>query len=169
MRRLDIACGVALAAPVVIAFAIVLVVTIGERSGATPFAGMVPANSAEAAGGGNAVYLIRFLRAGEDPRRTYPLRAEIISSTVLRATTLEAAMWSRHVEIFELLDREGAIAGPQQRQTLACLAADLDLDDIERFLVPVGAPDGASGCTPGAALARVLARTTGARESEQAR
>ncbi len=111
----DVACTIALAAPLGVAAALLIVVAAGERLGATPFAGVVPANSAEAAGMASAADVLRFLRPGEDPNRVYPVRPEIISSAVRRATTLEAAMWSRQVELMQLLDREGAIVGPDQR------------------------------------------------------
>ena len=158
MRRFDAACTIALAAPLAMAAAMLVVIAIGERVGATPFGGLVPANSAEAAGMGSAAHVLRFLRMGEDPNREYPVRSEIISSAVLRTTTLEAAMWSRQVELVELLDREGAIVGQEQRRALACLAADLRADDIVEYL----APEGVAFCEQGKAFERVLARTSGA-------
>lgn len=157
MRRFDVACAAALAVPLTVSMILLTSVVLGERVGATPFAGMTPANAAEAAGMGSAVHVIRFIRLGVDPNRVYPVRPEIISSAVLRATTLEAAMWSRQVELVELLDREGAIVGAAQRHALACLAADLKVDDIVDYL----APDSISDCAPGKAFDRVAARTSG--------
>jgi acetamidase/formamidase len=98
--------------------------------------------------------VLRFLRHGEDPHAVHPVRSEIISSAILRATTVEAAMWSRQVEMIKLLDREGII-GDEQRASLACLAVDLHVDEVVEYL----APGGASACQPGQALARVAART----------
>lgn len=155
MRRFDVACSMALAAPLVLSLILLTSVVFGERVGATPFASMTPANAAEAAGMASAVHVIRFIRMGEDPNRVYPVRPEIISSAVLRATTLEAAMWSRQVELVQLLDREGAIVGAAERHALACLAADLQADDIVDYL----APEGVSDCQPGKALDRVAARS----------
>lgn len=154
--RLPVAIALALLAPIGVATLGVLAVAAGEHAGATPFAGLVPRNSAEAAGLGRAAELLRFLKEGQDPRAVYPVRPEILSSAILRATTVEAAMWSRQVEMIKLLEREGAIDGSEERKTLACLAADLKIDDVVEHL----APDGLSGCEPGQALARVTARTT---------
>ena len=151
---LPLACTVALLVPLCAATAGTWLVTAGERMGAAPFAGVAPRNSAEAAGLANAGDLLRFLRNGEDPRRVYAVRPEIISSAVRRATTLEAAMWSRQLELVQLLDRHWAF-DPDERAALACLAADLRIDDIVDYL----APGGTGHCEPGKALERVLARS----------
>ena len=156
--RLPVAIALALLAPIGVATVGVLTVAAGECVGATPFAGVVPRNSAEAAGLGRAAELLRFLKAGENPHVVYPVRPEILSSAILRATTVEAAMWSRQVEMIKLLEREGAIDGSEERAALACLAADLKIDDVVEHL----APEGVSGCEPGQALARVTARTSSA-------
>ncbi len=145
---------VALLVPLCAAMAGIGLITAGERAGAAPFAGLAPQNSAEAAGLASAGDLLRFLRNGEDLRRVYVVRPEIISSAVRRATTLEAAMWSRQVELVQLLDRWSAF-DRNERAALACLAADLRIDDIVEYL----APDGTAHCEPGEALERVLARS----------
>ena len=156
--RLPVAIALALLAPIGVSTVGVLTVAAGERAGASPFAGLVPRNSAEAAGLGRAAELLRFLEAGQDPYAGYPVRPEILSSAILRATTVEAAMWSRQVEMIKLLEREGAINGSEEGAALACLAADLKIDDVVEHL----APEGLSGCEPGLALARVTARTSSA-------
>jgi hypothetical protein len=148
----------ALVAPIAAVTVGILSVAAAERRGATPFAGLVPRNSAEAAGLGRAAEVLRFLEDGQDPHAVYPVRPEILSSAILRATTVEAAMWSRQLELIKLLEREGAIDGGVEREALACLAADLEIDDVVAHL----APQGVSGCAPGQALARVVARTSSA-------
>ena len=152
--RLPLACAVALLVPLCAATAGIMLVTAGERAGLAPFAGLEPRNSAEAAGLAHAGDVLRFLRKGEDPRQVYTVRPEIISSAVLRATTLEAAMWSRQLELVQLLDRLGAF-DQRERAALACLAADLKVDDIVEYL----APGGIEHCEPGEALERVFARS----------
>jgi hypothetical protein len=144
---------IGLALPVLVSTAVVVNQSLGERFGRGEAA--LPINSAEAAGSGNAAAMLRYMRAGEDPTREYPLRPEIISSSVLFATTLEAAMWSRQEAMFRLLDREGVIVGDDQRRFLACLAKDLDLPGVLEYLAPSGVE-----CVEGEAQARVLARTT---------
>jgi hypothetical protein len=152
------AVAAALLLPMCLATAAVGWVAAGERAGAQPFAGIVPLNSAEAAGLAHAGDVLRLLRLGEDPHAVHAVRPEVISSAILRATTVEAAMWSRQVEMIKLLEREGVIDGNEERDALACLAADLEIDDVVEHL----APEGVSGCEPGQALARVAARTSGA-------
>lgn len=155
--RLPFALAIALLAPLCIAMAGIVWVAAGERAGAAPFAGLVPRNGAEAAGLGRAGELLRFLRRGDDPHAVHPVRPEIISSAILRATTLEAAMWSRQLEMIQLLEREGAIDSDRERGALACLAVDLEIDDVVAYL----APDRVEDCEPGQALERVVARTSG--------
>jgi hypothetical protein len=153
--HLPIAVAVALVAPIGVATAGIAWVAAGERAGLHPFAGLTPQNGAEAAALADASDLLRFLERGEDPHAVHPVRPEVISSAILRATTVEAAMWSRQVEMIKLLDREGVIRGDEQRASLACLALDLQLDEVVEYL----APWGAISCEPGQALARVTART----------
>ena len=153
--RLPIAIAIALTAPIGVATAGIAWVAAGERAGVHPFAGLMPQNGAEAAALADAGGVLRFLRHGEDPHAVHPVRSEIISSAILRATTIEAAMWSRQVEMIKLLDREGIIGGDEQRASLACLAVDLQVEEVVEYL----APRGAGSCQPGQALARVIART----------
>ena len=152
--RFPVVLAMALLAPLGIATIGIVGVAAGERAGATPFAGLVPRNSAEAAGLGSAGDLLRFLRRGEDPHGVHAVRPEVISSAILRATTLEAAMWSRQLEMIQALDRAGAIEA-DERLALACLAADLGVEDVVEYLAPQGVGD----CEPGRALDRVVART----------
>lgn len=151
-RQLLLVSRIALLAPICAATACVLLVALAERAGATPFSGLVPQNSAEAAGWGRASDMLRFLRDGEDPRRVQAVRPEIISSAIPRASTLEASMWSRQVELVQLLDQAVAF-DDKERAELACLAADLEIDDVVEYL----APEGVAYCEPGAALKRVIA------------
>lgn len=161
-RRLSAALALALLVPVGATTAVIAWVSASERIGAHPFAGLAPRNSAESAALANAGELLRFMRQGENPHAVYPVRPEVISSSILRATTIEAAMWSRQVEMVKLLDREGVIRDGDERALLTCLAVDLQIDDvIEYFGV-----EQARRCDPGQALAQVTARTRAAGGSE---
>jgi hypothetical protein len=157
-KRLAAAVAFALLVPIGAASVAIAWVAASERVGAYPFAGLAPRNSAEAAALANAADLLRFVRSGEDPHTVYPVRPEVISSAILRATAVEAAMWSRQVEMIALLDREGFIREGGERASLACLAGDLRLEDIVKYL----APHGPGECPPGQALARVTMRTAAA-------
>jgi hypothetical protein len=157
--------SILIAVPVLAATAAMLGIAVGERVLPAAFAAHRPMNSAEAAALGNASEVVRLLRHGEDPARVYPIRREIIGDSVQQATTLEAAMWARSVELIRLLDNERAIADDGTRQALACLAADLELPDVVDVLDdrPAGGgtnADHGGTCEPGAALKRVLDRTS---------
>ena len=90
---------------------------------------------------------------GDNPSRIHPIRGDIISPKIRHATTLEAALWSRHIEMIRVLDREGAIVDAEQRRELACLAVDLELPEVANYLAPERA------CVPGAVLERIIARS----------
>lgn len=115
-------------------------------------------NSAEAAAAGDAARALRFLRMGDDPTRIHRVRPHLISANILKVTTMEAAMWSRQIDMIRALDREGAIVDPDQRRDLACLAFDLDLPEVKRYL----AADAA--CVRGAAIERIIERSAEPRE-----
>jgi hypothetical protein len=114
---------------------------------------MAPANIAEAAGLANAAEVLRLLRSGEDVSRVLPVRPEIISSSIPQISALEAAVWSRHVELIHMLDDQGVILGGQ-RHRLACLAADLKIDDIVKYL----SPDAPPACVAGQVEQEILGR-----------
>ena len=146
--------GVMAAAPAVLATLAVLAFAAREMSGTTPLSYGPPRNVAEAAGAGQVSEVLRFLRDGEDPSRFWPVRPEIISSTVTRPTGLEAALWGGR-QLIELLDRRGLIQNAETRQHLACLAKDIGNEDLVAYLSPGGAPP----CEYGAAFASLKARS----------
>lgn len=143
------------ALPAVIATLAVLVFAVRELSGQTPLSYGRPINVAEAAGAGEVADVLRFLKAGWDPTQVWPLRPEIISSTVTRATALEAAIWGGRQPLIELLDRRGFIRDADTRRHLTCLAKDIGSEDVVAYLSPAGAPS----CEPGAAFAVLKARS----------
>lgn len=147
--------GIAAAAPIVIVTIGVLVFAALDAGGRTPWSPGPLRNIAEAAGRGEASEVLRMLREGQDPNRVWTVRPEIISSAITRVTALEAAVWSRRAQQMELLDREGAIKGADTRRYLACLAADLPVDEVVQYLSPAGPPE----CVPGEPLKRVSARS----------
>ena len=115
-----------------------------------------PLNIAEAAGQGNAAEVVRRLRLGEDPNRLYPVRPHIIPLPVTMTTVAEAAVWSRHVQLMDLLAREGVIVGGRPREDLACLAGDIGAGDVAAYLAAGHAPT----CEPRAVLQRIIARSS---------
>lgn len=145
----------AVAVPPIVAALTLVALMVTERAGGTLFADLYPRNSAESAGMAHAASLMQYLEEGADPARVHEVDAAIISSAVLRATTLEAAVWSRQVGIIELLDYRGAFRDDRRRQAIACLAADLKASDIAEYLTRPGDP----ACVPQAEYERVLRRT----------
>ena len=144
--------AIGVAAPVVLATIAVLAFTGFEVAGHTPSAIGPPRNIAEAAGMSEPSEVLRLLDFGEDPNRVMPVRGEIISSTITRVTAVEAAIWSHHREMVELLDRRGAIV---DRPHLICLTKDIGDDDILAYLTGGRDPD----CQHGVAIGIVLERS----------
>ena len=146
--------GVMAAAPAVMATLALLAFAGREMSGTTPLSDGPPRNVAEAAGTGQVADVVRFLRAGEDPSRFWPVRRDRISSTETRPTALEAAVWTGS-GLMELLDTRGYIRDDETRRHLACLAKDIGKQEVVAYLFPGGAPP----CEPGAALAQIQDRS----------
>jgi hypothetical protein len=146
--------GVLAAAPAVLATLAVLVFAARELSGSTPFSLGPVRNVAEAAGAGQVPQVLRFLRDGEDPARFWPVRPEIISSTVTRPTGLEAALWGGR-SLVELLDRRGFIRDDGTRHHLACLARDIGDEEVAAYLSGGVTPT----CEAGAAFASLTNRS----------
>jgi hypothetical protein len=147
--------AVAVTLPLVAATALVLVFAVSEMAGEAPFTYSRPRNIAEAAGMGIGAEVLRRLKAGEDPQRLFDVRRTLISSEITRVTALEAATWSRRVEMVRMLDRRRLIDDPATRRHLTCLAADIEAADIVALL----GPEHAASCEPGAAVRRVAARS----------
>jgi hypothetical protein len=150
--------GAGIILPVLGPFVVAVAITLGfaavEMSGRAPLSDQRPANVAEAAGMGLDAETLRLLRRGNDPRRLYPVRPDIISSSVTRANAFEAAVWSRRVKVMRLLDNEGRLSR-QEKQRLACLATGLGVKSVVDYL----APDGVIGCDPEAVFAAIEARS----------
>jgi hypothetical protein len=152
-RRAAVPC-LAAAVPALLATLAVLVFAVRELSGTTPLSNGPVRNVAEAAGAGQPSEVLRFLRAGDDPRRFWPVRREIISAYVTRPTGLEAAIWGGR-NIVELLDQRGFIADGGTRARLACLAKDVGKGEVAEYLTAGGVPP----CEPGAAFASLKDRS----------
>jgi hypothetical protein len=110
-------------------------------------------NSAEAAVAGDAARMLRFLRMGDDPTRIHGVRPHLTTGAAVKLTTMEAAVWSRQIGMVRVLDRQGAIVDADQRRDLACLANDLDLPEVKRYLAA------AAACVRGATIERIIERS----------
>ena len=151
--------GVPLAAaaacvPACLGTLIVAAFTVLDLSGHTPLSGGPLQNVAEAAASGNAAEVLRRMAAGDNLGRLWPVRPDIISSSVPFATGLEAAVWSREGALVRLLDLRHAIGEGEVRHHLVCLALDIEAEDVADVL----AGDRDLSCEPGEALRAVLKR-----------
>jgi hypothetical protein len=149
------AVALALAVPGLLATLLVAVFVVMDMSGHTPLAYEPPSNLAEAAGMGLGADVLRFLRQGQDPRNVFDVRPDIISSSITRATGLEAAIWSRSARLVRLLERHGALDDQHTRRHLTCLARDIRADDLAAYLAANHPID----CAPGEASRLVEARS----------
>jgi hypothetical protein len=147
----------AVALPASVAMLIVVIFAVMEAAGRAPLS-TAPQNIAEAAGMGSAAETMRRALYGESAHRVEYVRPEIISARVTRVTALEAAIFSRKLELVRLLDRRGAIVGTGTRLALACLARDIEANDIVEYLARgVELP-----CAKDAEHERVIARSAAA-------
>ena len=144
----------AVALPATVATLIVVIFAVLEVAGRTPLAN-APQNVAEAAGMGSAAETMRRVMYGESAHRVEYVRPDIISERVTRVTALEAAIFSKKLELIRLLDRRGAIVDARTRQALACLARDIEANDIVEYL----ARGAELPCAEGAERERVMARS----------
>jgi hypothetical protein len=145
---------IAAATPVCLATLAVCVFVVFEVSGRTLSSEGPMRNVAEAAAMGSISEVVRFLDAGENPNAVVEVRPFAISSSIRRVSGVEAAVWYRSGQLMQLLDRRGAMAEEETRRRVTCLAVDLHADEIVSYL----APDGASSCVPGQAIAEIEAR-----------
>lgn len=134
----DRALAGAFALPPLLAFLVLAAVAVAERAGGALFAVAPPANIAEASALGRADLVYRYLRDGSDPLRIYPVAAHVISTAVRRVSAIEAAVWSRQVQMIQLLESAGALRDAPTRRHVACLASDLEAEAIVDYLRPAG-------------------------------
>ena len=160
----DRALAAAFALPPLLAFLCLASVALVEGAGGLLFAVPSPANIAEASALGRADLVYRYLRDGSDPLRIYPVDAHVISTAVRHVTPVEAAVWSRQVQMMQLYEAVGALRDPRTRRHVACLASDLDAQEIVEHL------SGAEpACAAEQAIGAIMARDDAgpSREEEQ--
>jgi hypothetical protein len=146
--------GLSVALPGILGTLAVLTFSGLELIGRTPSSPGSVRNIAEATASGAAPEVVRLLAAGQDPNRVWPVRREIISSTMTQVSAFEAAVVSRRPLMLELLHRQGARVDAQSQRHLQCLAGDLGAQEILDSLSPDRTPD----CQYGAAIEQVIER-----------
>ncbi len=145
----------AVAGPVSLATAGAVIFAAFEIGGHTLSSEGPVRNLAEAAALGSASEVVRMLDGGEDPAAVVDVRPHAISSSVPRASALEAAVWSRQAPMLRLFEQAGALRDPVTRHYVVCLARDLRAEEVVAALAP---SDGARDCPDGQTLAGVMAR-----------
>lgn len=145
-----------LAGPVCLATAAAVLFVALEMGGHTWSSEGPVRNLAEAAALGSGSEVAAWLEAGADPVSVVDVRPFAISSSVTRASALEAAVWSRSASLFELFRVSVARLDAPARRHLICLAEDLRADEIVEALAP---REDERTCEPGRAQAEVVARS----------
>ncbi len=64
--------------------------------------------------------VVRMISAGLDPNSRYPVRSEVLASSTLVMTPIEAAALNRRVEMVQLLLEHGATLRDTERHRLMC-------------------------------------------------
>ena len=135
------ALAVVLAAPALVwlaaAGAIVIAALIGYRALAAP----ADLTLSEAAAIRDEAEVLRQIGAGADPNIPSRVRPGLIGDPEYLMTSLEAATVAGHLEVLQLLVRNGATVNESNFPVLYCLAQESDASDIVSFLqehVPSG-------------------------------
>jgi hypothetical protein len=135
LHRSSLAASLALAAPFVVPLSLSLYVLVGWVSGGNPFWTVPDLTLSEATMVRDAGEAVRLIRAGHDPNRAWPVRADLSDSGQPEVLTpLEAAVQIRRLEFVQLLVREGARMTAAERSTLVDRARRLGAGDITDYL-----------------------------------
>lgn len=127
--------AVALAAPPLIWIAAAAVlVTIALATGYRPFSAPDDLTLSEAAALRDELEITRQIRDGADPNRRTSVRADLVRSTPLELTPLEAAVAIRRADVMELLVAQGARIDGDNYPVLRCLAEAQDADEVIDYL-----------------------------------
>ena len=125
---------VALAAPALLWLAAVGAIMIIALVGYRVLAAPADLTLSEAAAIRDGAEVLRQMRAGADPDAPGRIRRGIIRDQEYLMTPLEAATAARHLEVLQLLVRNGAAVNESNFPVLFCLAQESDATDIISFL-----------------------------------
>ena len=103
-------------------------------TGYRPFTAPADLTLSEVAALRDELELTRQLRNGADPNARYAVRADIIRSTPLTLTPLEAAVAIRRVDVVAFLVSHGARIDGADYLRLRCLAGVQHADEVAEFL-----------------------------------
>ena len=126
---------VALGGPPLAWIAIVTVfVALAVTTGYLPFAAPGGLTLPEAAGLRDPLAIEGQIRGGADPNARARVRPDIIRSTPLDVTPLEAAVGIRRLDVVQLLVRHGARVDAETFPVLSCFAARERATEIVEYL-----------------------------------
>lgn len=84
--------------------------------------------------------IVRLIWRGDDPNVRWRVRRGLLSAVDEEVLPLEAAIRSRELEVVELLVDYGARVDDALRQQLACLAVQVNVEEIREFIDRLGEP-----------------------------
>lgn len=127
--------SVALVAPLSVPLCLAIYVIVGWAIGSNPFWTEPDLTLSEAAMVRDAGEAVRLIRAGHDPSRGWPVRADLSDTGEAEVITpLEAAVQIRRLELVQLLVREGARVTAIERLALLDRAQRVGARDITDYL-----------------------------------
>ena len=115
-------------------------------TGYRPFTAPADLTLSEVAAVRDELELTRQLRSGADPNARYAVRADVIRSTPLTMTPLEAAVAIRRADVMELLVRNGAVINANNYPALRCLAERQNAGDAIAYLERAYPAGGSVAC-----------------------
>ena len=136
--------GAALAGPSLVWIAgVAAIVLLAIATGYRPFASPSDLTLSEAAALRDGLEITRLIRLGANPNARASVRRDIIRSTPLELTPLEAAVAIRRADVMALLVREGARIDVASYPVLQCLAEFQKAGEVIDYLekaAPAAAP-----------------------------
>src|SRR5688572_14966585 len=124
----------ALAGPSLVLLVAAGVILSAALGGYEPLAGPEDLTLAEAAAIRDEAEVLRLIRAGADPDAPAIVRRGILNDPGYLLTPLEAAVAAGHVEVVQLLVRNGAVIDGRNFPILSCLAQEHGETEILSFL-----------------------------------
>ena len=130
------------AAPPLVAFALVAGFCAAEALGFQPFDAQ-PANVSEAAAMGAAAAALRFVANGSDPNVPQPIAPGVLGTLPRTVTAIDAAILGRRAEMIQLLRQHGVVVADARRSR--CLAEAIQFPEALPILGMTAA--GSAGST----------------------
>lgn len=117
---------------------------------------MMAANLSEAVALNDRAATFWLLETGADPNREYPVRAFMIMEYPVTLTPLQAAVFTREVNLYQRLTGHGARATADELRFLFCLALDVGAAELSEVISrSAGLTAEAAACQPEAAVDRI--------------